>query len=240
MEGNYAWNDNLWSVVTKPFVSVRLDAPLKPNVSYSDLSRRLTDTWLGSSSGSISPHEVCRSVADYLRINMALVVVHTEKAPIDWHVKFIRRYGIPTGLIDVGVLQKAGRLCDVPVSALVKQRMIEGCQKAISDRQPITGKIDVVIEDARITGDAIILPDPMPKRAWCVILGEVHSISAVAHHVRMDDIDLSIVQLLREGLSARRIGELLELSPRTIEHRIEKIKARAAVETLFPLLIMRT
>lgn len=223
--------------MTKPFVSVQLVAPLKPNVSFSDLSRRLTDTWLGSSSGSISLHEVCRSVADYLRINMALVVVHTEKATIDWHVEFIRRYGIPTGLIDVGVLQKAGRLCDVPVSALLKQRMIEGCQKAIPDGRPITGKIDVFIEGARIMGDAIILPDPTPKRAWCVILGEVHSISAVAHDVRMDDIDLSIVQLLREGLSARRIGELLELSPRTIEHRIEKMKARAAVETLFPLLM---
>ncbi|KAA3514066.1 hypothetical protein CPJ18_11130 [Agrobacterium rosae] len=52
---------------------------------------------------------------------MALVVVHTEKAPIDWHVEFIRRYGIPTGLIDVGVLQKAVRLCDVPVSALLNR-----------------------------------------------------------------------------------------------------------------------
>ncbi len=213
---------------------------MKPNVSFSGLSRRLTDTWLGSSSGSISPHEVGRSVADFLRINMALVVVHTEKAPIDWHVEFIRRYGIPTGLIDVGVLQKAVCLCDVRVSALLKQRMIEGCQKAISDGRPITGKIDVVIEDARIMGDAIVLPDPTPERTWCVVLAELHSISAVAHDVRMDDIDLSIVQLLREGLSARRIGELLELSPRTIEHRIEKMKARAAVETLFPLLIMRT
>lgn len=218
--------------MTKTFVFVRLDAPLKPNVSFSDFCRRLTDTWLGSSSGSISPDEVYRSVADFLRINMALVVVHTAKAPVAWQFEFVRQYGIPTGLIDVGVLQKAGRLFDVPVSALLKQRMIEGCQKAISDGRPTTGKIDVVIESARIIGDAIILPDPTPKRAWCVILGEVHSISAVAHDVRMDDIDLSIVQLLREGLSARRIGELLELSPRTIEHRIEKMKTRAAVETL--------
>lgn len=171
---------------------------------------------------------------------MALVVVHTAKVPVAWQLEFIRQYGIPTGLIDVGVLQKAGRLGDVPVSTLLRRRMIEGCQKAISDGRPITGKIDVIIEDARIMGDAIILPDTMPKREWCVILGEVHSISAVAHDVRMDDIDLSIVQLLREGLSARKIGELLELSPRTIEHRIEKLKARAAVETLFPLLIMRT
>ena len=226
--------------MTKAFVFVRLDAWLKPHVSFSDLSRRLTDTWLGSSSGSISPHEVCRSVADFLRINMALVVVHTAKAPVTWQLEFIRKYGIPTGLIDVGVLQKAGRLFDVPVSALLKQRMIEGCQKAISDGRPITGKIDVVIEDARIMGDAIVLPDPMPERTWCVVLAQLHSISAIAYDVRMDDIDLSIVQLHREGLSARRIGELLELSPRTIEHRIEKMKARAAVETLFPLLMMRT
>lgn len=56
---------------------------------------------------------------------------------------------------------------------------------------------------------------------------------------RFDDIDLSIVQLLREGLSAREIGHMIELSPRTVEHRIEKMKARAGTKSIVPLLITR-
>lgn len=123
---------------------------------------------------------------------------------------------------------------------LLEQHIVGVCQKAITDGRPIIGKIDRVIQDARIVASGIVVPDPTAKKTWCVILGEVHSISAVIRDVRVDDIDLSIVQLLREGLSAREIGDVIELSPRTVEHRIEKMKARAGVKSIVPLLIAKT
>nr|WP_246753558.1 AsnC family protein [Agrobacterium sp. OT33] len=74
--------------------------------------------------------------------------------------------------------------------------------------------------------------------AWCVALAEIHSLSAIGRNIRYDDTDLSIIQLLREGLSARDIAQRIELSPRTIEHRIERMKKRAGVKGTPSLLFM--
>lgn len=224
--------------MTKPFVSVRFDGhQLKPNVPFSDLVRRLTDAWLESSSQSVSSDVICRSVKDLLKVNMALIVVDMARAPPDWHMDFVQQYGIPTSLVDAKGLQAAGSLRDV--SRGLERHIIEACEKAVGDGRPITGRIDRVFQDTRVVASGIVVPDPSAKKAWCVILCEVHSISAVVQDVRFDDIDLSIIQLLREGLSAREVGNLLELSPRTVEHRIERMKARAGVKSIVPLLSMR-
>lgn len=227
--------------MTKPFVSVRLGGHLlKPNVPFPDLARRLTDAWLDNAGKlSVSPDAIWRSVKDFLKVNMTLIVVDMAKAAPNWHMDFIQRYGIPTGLIDAKGLQNAGSLRDISRAPLLEQHIIGVCQKAITDGRPIIGKIDRVIQDARIVASGIVVPDPTAKKTWCVILGEVHSISAVVRDARFDDIDLSIVQLLREGLSAREIGHVIELSPRTVEHRIERMKARAGVKSIVPLLIAK-
>lgn len=228
--------------MTKPFVSVRLGGHLlKPNVSFPDLARRLTDAWLENSGGlSVSPDAIWRSVKDLLKINMVLTIVDMANAPPDWRMDFVHQYGIPTSLIDSKALQNAGNLRDLSMAPLLEQHIVGVCQKAITDGRPIIGKIDRVIQDARVVASGIVVPEPTAKKTWCVILGEVHSISAVIRDVRLDDIDLSIVQLLREGLSAREIGDVIELSPRTVEHRIEKMKARAGVKSIVPLLIAKT
>lgn len=227
--------------MTKPFVFVRLGGRLlRPNVPFPDLARRLTDAWLENSGGlSVSPDAIWRSVKGLLKVNMALIVVDMVNAPPNWHMDFIQRYGIPTSLIDAKGLQNAGGLRDFSRVPLLEQHIVGVCQKAISDGRPTIGKIDHVIQDARVVASGIVVPDPTAKKTWCVILGEVHSISAVVRDARFDDIDLSIVQLLREGLSAREIGHVIELSPRTVEHRIERMKARADVKSIVPLLIAK-
>jgi DNA-binding NarL/FixJ family response regulator len=62
-------------------------------------------------------------------------------------------------------------------------------------------------------------------------------LSANGLDTRFDDVDLAIVQLLREGMSAREIGQAIELSHRTIEHRVERMKIRAGVKSVVPLLV---
>ncbi|CUX22374.1 conserved hypothetical protein [Agrobacterium sp. NCPPB 925] len=199
----------------------------------------MTDAWLESSGISGSADGICRSVQGLLSINMVLIVIDTTKAPPDWRVDFVRKYRIPTSLAAVETLQKIGNLCDFPEGALIEQHVVEVCQKAIADCRPITGRIDQIIRDVRVLGRRIIVPDPTAKRAWCVILGEVHSLSVVGRDTRFDDVDLSILQLLREGMSAREIGRVIELSPRTVEHRVERMKARVGVRAIAPLLAMK-
>lgn len=237
MAATYALNEVFSSLVTKTFVSVPQGVyRLRPNVSFAELTRRLTDAWLESSGKSVSADAICRSVQDLIRVNIVLIVVDMTNAPPDWRIDFVRKYRIPTSLAAVETLQKTGNLCDFPEGALIEQHVVEVCQKAIADGRPIIGKIDQVIRDVRVVGRRIIIPDPTTKRAWCVILGEAHSLSAVGRDTRFDDVDLSILQLLREGLSAREIGGAMGLSPRTVEHRVERMKARAGVRAVVPLL----
>lgn len=213
---------------------------MKLNISFPDLARRLTDAWLEKAGQSVTPEVIFRLVRDLLKINMVLTIVDMANAPPDWRMDFVHRYGIPTSLIDSKGLQKIASLRDLSMAPLLEQHILEVCQKAIADGHPIIGKIDHVIQNARLVVSGIVVPDPSARKTWCVILGEVHSISAIVRDVRFDDIDLSIVQLLREGVFAREIGRVIELSPRTVEHRIERMKARAGVKSIVPLLIAKT
>lgn len=191
-------------------------AHLRRYISFAELTRRMIDTWLGNSGQSASADTICRSVQDYLRVNMMLLVVDVTKAPPDWPVSTVRKYRIPTSLADVETLQKASNLRDIAARGFIEQHVVATCQKAIADNRPIIGRIEQVIHEVSILGSHIVIPDPTVEKAWCVILAEIHSLSVVGRGPRFDDFDLSILQLLREGLSAREIGKVLELSPWSI------------------------
>lgn len=226
--------------MTNPFVSVVPgDYRLRPNVSFAELTRRLIDAWLESSGMSVSANAICSAVQDLISINMVLMIVEMTKAAPDWRINFVRKYGIPTSLVDAKGLQSSGNLLDFPGRAFVHQHIVEVCQNAMADGRPIVGGIDQVVQDVRVLGRRIAIPDPTAKKAWCFILGEVHSLSAIGRDTRFDDVDLSILQLLREGLSAREIGRVIELSPRTVEHRVERMKARAGARAITQLLTMK-
>jgi len=241
MRGIPAYDDYLRSVVTKPFVSVFPDfLRLRPNASFADLARRLTDAWLSASTGPGSPMAICRRVEDLLKINMVLVSIRTAAMPSNWNVEFLSKYGIPTGAVDVERLQVSGLLGKSLDMGLLKSGLVEVCEKVMAGGRPLIGRIDHTIENATLAASGIILPDPTEERAWCVILGEVHSITMVPRDTRFDDVDLSVLQLLREGKTAREIGSLLDLSPRTVEHRIERIKIRVGVTSVTALAAIRS
>ncbi|WP_350297321.1 LuxR C-terminal-related transcriptional regulator [Agrobacterium arsenijevicii] len=49
---------------------------------------------------------------------------------------------------------------------------------------------------------------------------------------KVDGVDLSILQLLTIGATQKEVGVRLELSPRTIEHRIDRLKGRVGAKSL--------
>ncbi|WP_245289628.1 MULTISPECIES: helix-turn-helix domain-containing protein [Agrobacterium] len=55
-------------------------------------------------------------------------------------------------------------------------------------------------------------------------------LSPPQQHEKLDVADEAIVQLLIEGATAKEIAETLGVSPRTLEHRIERLKIRYRAE----------
>lgn len=219
-----------------PFDSDGFD--LKPRISFDDLMRRMTDTWLENSRREVSAEVIYRPIEDLIRINMLLAVV--EPAPIstlDWRVRFVRRYGIPTSLVAADELQANRSLHEIPDVALAEEHIVFVCHQALKDRKTISDRIDLVARGVHVVGNRMVVPDPSGAASWCICLAEIQSLTAYGLTTRFDDVDLVILQLLREGMSARDIGQAIELSHRTIEHRIERMKARAGIRNIISLLV---
>lgn len=197
----------------------------------------MTDAWVSNAGKVAAADAIFRSVEKLVRINMVLAAIDMRpKAPQDWGISFVRSYGIPTTLFDSRQLQRTRNLSGFSGRAHVERHIIGVCKKTVEIGRPNFGKIDEKIHDVRVVGDQLTFPDTSGEGRWCVVLSEIHSISKAGQPTRFDDIDLSVLQLLREGLSAREIGAAIELSPRTVEHRIEKMKARTGVNAIIRLL----
>ena len=168
---------------------------------------------------------------------MVLAIIElTGSKPQDWGLRFSRIYGIPTTLFDAEGIQRPRPLSRISDWGAVEHYLVNPCRSTVANGRPEFGRFNECIRNIRIVCDRLILPDPSGSGRWCVIFAEVHSITDVGRPARFDDIDLSILQLSREGLSARDIGLALGLSSRTVEHRIEKMKARAGVNAIVRLL----
>lgn len=158
------------------------------------------------------------------------------ESPWDWRIEFIRSYEIPTTLLDARRLQQNRHLSEFLERPYIERHVIEVCKKTADTGRPNFGKIDGKIHDIKVAADWLLLPDTSGQGRWCIALLEIHSISNPGRSTRFDDVDLSILQLLREGLSAREIGIAIQKSARTVEHRIEKMKARTGVNAIVRLL----
>ncbi|WP_105436341.1 LuxR C-terminal-related transcriptional regulator [Neorhizobium tomejilense] len=70
------------------------------------------------------------------------------------------------------------------------------------------------------------------RSEWCILFSKIDLLLPEVAAFKVDDIDLSILQLLTEGAAQKEIALGLELSPRTIEHRIERLKSKAGAKNL--------
>ena len=103
-------------------------------------------------------------------------------------------------------------------------------------RRPAIEHIRSKIAGVRFGYDRVILPqkgDGIPS--WCISMAEGRFMLPRPREEKMDLVDEGIVQLLIEGHTAKEIADLLALSPRTVEHRIEKMKDRLGARNLVHL-----
>ncbi|WP_245489283.1 winged helix-turn-helix transcriptional regulator [Rhizobium ruizarguesonis] len=164
---------------------------------------------------------------------MALAVIEVaDSGPTEFGVNIVRDYSIPTSYADVPDVLKS-RLPLLPGG-----RLHHSIQKAITGRRPSLVSETVRHDNMQTNFEMLSLPRKTEKSGgdWCLVFGVVNYIlrpSAIPKD--LDSIDLAILQLLREGLQMREIGHRVELSPRTVEHRVERLKALTGARTLHDL-----
>ncbi|TBZ33436.1 winged helix-turn-helix transcriptional regulator [Rhizobium leguminosarum bv. viciae] len=201
-------------------------------ISFGELAQQLIDVWI-SRDNVEDPLSLYQGVRDRLATNMVLAVINFPVGRLsEFRVNVVRDYSIPTSYEDVPELLKT-RLPLLP-----RGHLHPSVEKAIATRRPSLIAETVRHGDLQTNFEMLALPHQLerPGVDWCLVFGVIHYLLKSAPLRKdLDDIDLAILQLLREGLQMRQIGLRVELSPRTVEHRVERLKGLANARTLHDL-----
>lgn len=186
------------------------------------------DAWISAGADTDGADIICGSVLDYLAPDMVLTVTGTTATdPLDWTLSLIRGYEVPSGLASILPVATDLPLHSLPDREFALGTLVTGMQRAIVQARPEIDSVDACLSDVRMFGDRIIIPSRNTGRhgAWCVSLVRIRCLLPMAKTMpEPDATELAILQLLREGYTAREIGVRIGLSPRTVEHKLEKLK----------------
>lgn len=204
--------------------------------SFNILSRALIDTWL-TSSNTTSPTEIYSEVAGKLTPKMALFAMRTEACdPYDWHLRRIRNFSFRSSLL----AQLAPAFADTALRNLdrdfVDRMMIPAYSRAVMLRRPTKEMVRSQIGTIQVGYERLILPQKTAERPdWCISLVAARYLLPKMLEAKTDAIDENVIQLLIEGHATKEIADWLNLSPRTIEHRLSRLKDRFEAENLVHL-----
>ncbi|WP_139020799.1 LuxR C-terminal-related transcriptional regulator [Agrobacterium arsenijevicii] len=194
------------------------------------------DAWITSREGAQAA-DIYQALTGPTHPNVVLAVVDCRDFGIGaLSVDFIHRYSIATDAFDFLKLQwhEPLDLKSFPDQQYLTDIAIPALSEVIASKRPLLSKGCTVFGGCRIFHETLILPQK-PKAqqsAWCILFSKIDLLLANVPRFDTDGVALGILQLLTDGAAQKEIGLRLELSPRTIEHRIERLKGRAGAKNL--------
>ncbi|KAA0695419.1 LuxR family transcriptional regulator [Neorhizobium sp. P12A] len=201
---------------------------MKPSATFKQISQLLMDSWISGADGG-HPEEVYGPVDDLLRPHMALLVVDTSSVASDsFRMDFIKRYELPTGFESMKRLQQPFSFADFPDRRFLCEVVAPANVAAAERQHPVIDYVAATVLDVWMAYDRLVLPqkNSVARSNWCISLIGIHILLPAKARVQgLDDSDLAILQLLAEGMLVKEIGNAMNLSPRTIEHRVERLKS---------------
>jgi DNA-binding CsgD family transcriptional regulator len=204
--------------------------------SFNIFCHELIDAWLQSDSNT-RPEDLYAAVLGKLTIKMGLSVVGTvPDDPYDWQFRRVRDFGFKSPQLD----RMKREFPDAPLRDLnrgfVDDAIIPAYLSALELRRPTIDMVKVKLIGIRIGYERLILPQKSQgKPGWCISLAEGRFFMPPVQDAKTDTTDDNVIQLLIEGHTAKEIAQMLNLSPRTIEHRIDKLKDRFDARNLVHL-----
>ncbi|WP_168801272.1 helix-turn-helix domain-containing protein [Rhizobium rhizophilum] len=204
--------------------------------SFNSLSQGLIDVWLASDEMTM-PESLYSGFIGSLSIKMALSVVGTAHGdPYDWTFQRIKDFGFKSHLLGQLRLQFPDATLRDLDRRFVDEAIIPAYSRCLQVGRPTLELVRTKLLGVRIGYERLILPQKCEGRpSWCISLVEGRFFIPPSKEAKTDMTDENIIQLLIEGQTTREIAEVLHLSPRTIEHRIDKLKARFEAKNLVHL-----
>ena len=150
-------------------------------------------------------------------------------------------HGAPTIALDQSDAHRfLTRFPDAPLRdldrAFIDRSLVPALRGVIETKRPAIDLVKTSMVGIRVGYERLMIPQKTAGTPqWCVSLAEGRFAIPFHQEAKTDLTDDGIVQLLIEGHTAREIADMLHLSPRTIEHRIDRMKARHEAKNLVHL-----
>lgn len=204
--------------------------------SFNALSQTLIDAWLLSDEAT-NPQDLYATILNSLTIKMALSVVATEADdPYDWRFRRVKDFGFRSHLLNQMKQQFPDAALRDLNRSFIDDAIIAPYSRALEVKRPALELVRTKLLGVRIGYERLILPQKCDgKPGWCMSLIEGRFFISPMREAKTDLTDDNIIQLLIEGQSMKEIAEFLHLSPRTIEHRIDRLKSRFEAKNLVHL-----
>ncbi len=211
--------------------------------SFATCVHDLMDAWITSREGGQAT-DIYHAVMGPTQPNVILAVVKCRGSDIGaFSVDFIHRYRIATDAFDFLKLQgeEPPDLRSLLVQKYLRDSVVPLLGRAMNGRRPSLSKGTTAYEGCKIFYEMLLVPqkNAIQQSEWCILFSKIDLVlRAALPQFQADGIDLSILQLLTEGAFQKEIGDRLGLSPRTIEHRIERLKERVGAKNLHHLVAL--
>lgn len=210
--------------------------------SFAACVRDLMDAWIESREGAEAT-DIYQAVMRPMQPNVILAVIDCKSPETGaFSVEFVRRYSVATEALDFLALQLQEPLDfrNFPDQDYLKNTAIPVLTEVLAQKRPSLSKGSTNFGGCKIVYERLLIPqkNATSRSEWCIVFSRIDLLLPEVSGSKTDGIDLSILQLLTEGAAQKEIGLRLELSPRTIEHRIERLKVRMGAKNLQHLLAL--
>lgn len=205
---------------------------------FQECSDRLLEGWRRQRpTERLEAQRLVASISQKLRSNMIVSLTDTRSEnPMDYRVTFLHRYSIPSAILRImGNLQDELKFSDFKDQEYLHRSVIGHYKSVIETQSPLVDHVLSRMFGFRVLYDRVVLPqiNPGSRSEWCLSLTETRLVLPTpGRDPDLDPEDVRILQLLREGESAKEIAVTSGNSPRTIEHRIDRLKKRFGAKNI--------
>lgn len=209
---------------------------------FSAVSRKMIDNWLQTDPEKpAAPDVVYRDILEMLSIKMRLTVFSIEgDDPKRWHMKAIRHSGFTSRILNINGIFADTYIGDFRDQAYMEEAVIPRLLQVLDSQQPSMELVKTKLFGVNLGYDRILLPQRNAVRPRWIISSSYAQflLSPTKQQERLDVADEAIVQLLVEGATAKEIAVTLNISHRTVEHRLERMKERYGARNTVHLVAM--
>ncbi len=209
---------------------------------FSAVTRKMLDNWLRTDpEHPTSPDTVYRDILDMLSIKMRLTVFMVDgDDPKRWFMKAIRHSGFTSRILNINKIFADAYIGDFKDQRYMEEAVIPRLSQVLDSQQPSMELVKTRLFGVNLGYDRILLPQRNAHRPKWIISSSYAQflLSPPQRHEKLDVGDEAIVQLLIEGATAKEIAVSLDVSHRTVEHRLERMKERYGARNTVHLVAM--